>query len=49
LRTPTTLISSVIKAKPSVAKCKYIKGCTWLEHGTGISLEHTAIETASKA
>ena len=32
----TTLISSVIKAKPSVAKGKYIKGCySEFAHGAG--------------
>jgi large subunit ribosomal protein L1 len=46
----TTLISSVIKAKPSVAKGKYIKGCYLSSSmGPGISLDTTAIETASKA
>ena len=46
----TTLISSVIKAKPSVAKGKYIKGCYLSSTmGPGISLDVTAIETANKA
>src|SRR5258705_262749 len=46
----TTLISSVIKAKPAVAKGKYIKGCYLSSSmGPGISLDTTAIETASKA
>ncbi len=46
----TTLITSVIKAKPSVAKGKYIKGCYLSSTmGPGIALDTTAIETASKA
>jgi large subunit ribosomal protein L1 len=45
-----TLITSVIKAKPSVAKGKYIKGCYLSSTmGPGIALDTTAIETASKA
>ena len=45
----TTLITSVIKAKPSVAKGKYIKGCYLSSTmGPGIALDTTAIETASK-
>ena len=45
----TTLISSVIKAKPSVAKGKYIKGCFLSSSmGPGISLDTSAIETANK-
>jgi len=46
----TTLITSVIKAKPSVAKGKYIKGCYLSSTmGPGIALDTTAIETAAKA
>src|SRR5882724_3478680 len=46
----TTLITSVIKAKPSVAKGKYIKGCTLSSTmGPGIMLDVTPIETAAKA
>jgi large subunit ribosomal protein L1 len=46
----TTLISSVIKAKPSVAKGKYIKACYLSSSmGPGISLDTTSIEVASKA
>jgi large subunit ribosomal protein L1 len=46
----TTLISSVIKAKPSVAKGKYIKGCYLSSSmGPGIPLDTTPIETAAKA
>src|ERR1700723_1270820 len=46
----TTLISSVIKAKPSVAKGKYIKACYLSSSmGPGIPLDTTPIETANKA
>jgi len=46
----TTVITSVIKAKPSVAKGKYVKGCYLSSTmGPGIALDTTAIETASKA
>ena len=46
----TVLITSVIKAKPSVAKGKYIKGCTLSSTmGPGISLDVSPIETAAKA
>jgi large subunit ribosomal protein L1 len=45
----TTLITSVIKAKPSVAKGKYIKGCYISSSmGPGIALDTTPIETAAK-
>jgi large subunit ribosomal protein L1 len=45
----TTLISSVIKAKPSVAKGKYIKGCTLSSTmGPGIKLDVAPIEAANK-
>jgi large subunit ribosomal protein L1 len=44
------LITSVIKAKPSVAKGKYIKACYLSSSmGPGISLDTAPIETASKA
>jgi len=44
------VITSVIKAKPSVAKGKYIKGCTLSSTmGPGILLDVTPIETAAKA
>src|SRR6266545_4500382 len=46
----TVVITSVIKAKPSVAKGKYIKGCYLSSTmGPGISLDTTPIETAAKA
>src|SRR5881397_1901333 len=46
----TVLITSVIKAKPSVAKGKYVKGCYLSSSmGPGISIDTTAIETAAKA
>src|SRR5271169_6534677 len=46
----TVLITSVIKAKPSVAKGKYIKGCTLSSTmGPGILLDVSPIETAAKA
>jgi large subunit ribosomal protein L1 len=45
----TTLITSVIKAKPAVAKGKYIKACYLSSSmGPGISLDTTPIEVASK-
>ena len=46
----STLISSVIKAKPSVAKGKYVKGCYLSSSmGPGISIDTSALETAAKA
>jgi large subunit ribosomal protein L1 len=45
----TTLITSVIKAKPSVAKGKYVKGCYLSSSmGPGIALDTSGIEAAAK-
>ncbi|MGC2198261.1 MAG: 50S ribosomal protein L1 [Terriglobales bacterium] len=46
----TVVITSVIKAKPSVAKGKYIKGCTLSSTmGPGILIDTSAVEAAAKA
>ena len=46
----TTLISSVIKAKPSVAKGKYIKACYLSSSmGPGIAIDTAQVEAAAKA
>src|SRR5512135_1661788 len=45
-----TLITSVVKAKPSVAKGKYIKGCYLSSSmGPGIQIDTTAVEASAKA
>jgi large subunit ribosomal protein L1 len=44
-----TVITSVIKAKPTVAKGKYIKGCYLSSTmGPGVAIDTAAIETAAK-
>src|SRR6478735_8800670 len=46
----TVVISSVIKAKPTVAKGKYIKGCYLSSTmGPGISIDTAQVEAAAKA
>jgi len=44
-----TVITSVIKAKPSVAKGKYIKGCYLSSTmGPGVSIDTAPVEAAAK-
>jgi large subunit ribosomal protein L1 len=46
----TVLITSVVKAKPAVAKGKYVKGCYLSSTmGPGISIDTSVVEAASKA
>jgi large subunit ribosomal protein L1 len=46
----TVLITSIIKAKPAVAKGKYVRGAYLSSTmGPGIAIDTTAIETAAKA
>src|SRR5437773_12172851 len=46
----STLITSVIQAKPSVAKGKYVKGCYLSSSmGPGISIDTSSVEAAAKA
>src|SRR5512135_2679751 len=46
----TTVITSVIKAKPSASKGKYLKGATLSSSmGPGIQIDTTAVEASAKA
>ena len=44
-----TVITSVIKAKPTVAKGKYIKGCYLSSTmGPGVPIDTSAVEAAAR-
>ena len=46
----TVVLTSVIKAKPAVARGKHLEGVTLeLDDGSGILIDTTAVETAAKA
>jgi large subunit ribosomal protein L1 len=46
----SVLITSVLKAKPTVAKGKYVKGCYLSSTmGPGISIDTSPLEAAAKA
>jgi large subunit ribosomal protein L1 len=45
-----TVVTAVVKAKPTVAKGKYIKGCTLSSTmGPGVSIDTAPVEAAAKA